>query len=197
MRDVHRGGGQPALQLRDLRAGLNSEFRVQIRQRLVHQKDLRLTDDGPAHGHALALPSRERLRLPIEVVLEVQELRGFEDACSDLLFAGFGELEREAHVLGDAHVRVERVVLEHHRDVAVLGFGMRDVRAADENATAVDLLEAGEHAQRCGLAAARRADENEKFAVGDLEVEGVDRGHLRAREKPGGAVERDRCHGYV
>jgi hypothetical protein len=29
------------------------------------------------------------------------------------------ELHREGHVLGDRHVRIERIVLEHHGDVAL------------------------------------------------------------------------------
>ena len=59
-------------------------------------------------------------------------------------------------------------------------FGGRcgDVAVADADRAAVDVLEAGEHAQRGGLAAAGGADEDEELAVADLEVELVDRGLL-------------------
>ena len=69
------------------------------------------------------------------------------------------------------HVRVQRVVLEHHRDVALLGREVGDVAVADEQPTAVDALEAGEHPQRRRLAAAGRADQDEELAVVDDEVE--------------------------
>ena len=109
----------------------------------------------------------------------------------DLLLGDAGDLEREAHVLGDRHVRVQRVVLEHHRDVAVLRRDVGDVAVADEDAARVDLFEAGEHAQRGGLAAAGGADEDEELAVGDLEVELVDGGAFGARVEAGCLVESD------
>ena len=92
-----------------------------------------------------------------------------------LFLVDAGDLEREAHVLGDGHVRVQRVVLEDHRDVAVLRRNVGDVAVADQDAAVVDLFEAGEHAQRGGLSATGGADEDEEFAVGDVEVELVDR----------------------
>jgi hypothetical protein len=56
-------------------------------------------------------------------------------------------------------VRVEGVVLEDHGDVAVLGRQVGDVAVTDEDLAAVDLFEAGEHAQGGGLATSRGADE--------------------------------------
>ena len=43
--------------------------------------------------------------------------------------------------------------------------------AADAHLPGRDVLEAGDHPQRRGLAAARRPDEDDELAVGDLEVE--------------------------
>ena len=48
--------------------------------------------------------------------------------------SAFGEplhLEREADVVAHRHVRVERVVLEDHRDVAILRLEVVDDPAAD------------------------------------------------------------------
>src|SRR5699024_12756834 len=70
-----------------------------------------------------------------------------------------------------------------------------DVAIADQDATGIDLLEAGEHAQGGRLAAAGRADEDEELAVADLDVEAVDGRALLARIHAGCAVERDCCHG--
>jgi hypothetical protein len=92
-------------------------------------------------------------------------------------------------------VRVERVVLEDHRDVAVLGREVGDVAVTDPDLAAVDLFEAGEHAQGGGLAAAGGADEDEELAVLDVDVELVDAGLVVARVDPGGVVELDGCHG--
>jgi hypothetical protein len=189
VRHVDRGDAEPALQCRDLAAGLDPELRVEVGQRLVHEEDLRRADDRPAHRHTLALATRQRLGLAVEVLLEVEDLGGFPHPLGDLVLGLAGDLQGEAHVVGDAHVRVERVVLEHHRDVAVLRRQVGDVAVADADRTAVDVLQAGEHPERGGLAAAGRADEDEELAVADLDVECVDRGALGPGEQTGGLVE--------
>ena len=81
-------------------------------------------------------------------------------------------LEREPHVLGDRELRVQRVVLEHHGDVAVARPHVADVAIADVDRAGVERFEPGEHAQRRRLARARRTDEHQELTVADLEVEG-------------------------
>src|SRR5262249_30942474 len=101
----------------------------------------------------------------------------------------------EADVLGDRHVRVERVVLEDHRDVAVARRQVVDDAVADLDLAVADLFEPGDHPQRGRLPAAGRADEDNELAVLHAEIEigdgvravAVDLVHL---------VERDAGHGY-
>src|SRR5690606_21046366 len=100
------------------------------------------------HRNTLTLTTREGLRLAVEVGLEVEELRSLFHALVALFLADAGDLEREAHVVANRHVRVERVVLEHHRDVAVLRRNVGDVTVTNANRTVVDLFEAREHTQR-------------------------------------------------
>jgi hypothetical protein len=92
----------------------------------------------------------------------------------DLGLGYAGHLEGEADVVAHGHVRVQRVVLEHHRDVALAGWHVVDHPLTDRQGAVADLLEAGDHAQRGGLAAARRADQHHELAVVDLEVEIID-----------------------
>ena len=80
----------------------------------------------------------------------------------------------KGHVLEHRHMRIERVVLEHHGDAALGGRQLVDPLAADMDAAAVQLLQPGDHPQQRGLAAARRADENREFFLLDLEVDAVD-----------------------
>ena len=77
------------------------------------------------------------------------------------------DAQPERHVLEHAHVRVERVALEHHRDVALGRRQLRDVAAVDQDRAGGRLLEAGDHAQRRRLAAAARADEHDHLARRD------------------------------
>ena len=58
--DIDRGHAQPALQRRDLGAGLNPQLGVEVGQRLVHAEHLRLAHDRPAHRDPLALAAGER-----------------------------------------------------------------------------------------------------------------------------------------
>ncbi|OPZ51435.1 MAG: hypothetical protein BWY91_02682 [bacterium ADurb.BinA028] len=195
--DVDRGDAEAALQRRDLGAGLHAQLGVEVGQRLVHEEDLGGADDGAAHGNTLTLTTGEGLRLALEVGLQVEDLGGLEDALGDLVLGDAGDLQGEAHVVGDRHVRVERVVLEDHGDVAVLGGQVGDVAVTDEDLAAVDLFEAGEHAQGGGLATSGGADEDEELPVCDVDVQLVDRRLGVARVVPGGVLEADSCHGYT
>jgi hypothetical protein len=136
--------------------------------------------DRATHRDSLALSARDVFRLAAEVRLEIEQLRDVAHARDSLALRHAVLLQRKTHVLGDAEVRVERVVLEHHRDVAVAGAHAADVTIADEDAAAVERLQAGEHPQRCRLARARRPDEHEQLTVVDAERELVDRRAWRA-----------------
>ncbi len=105
---------------------------------------------------------------------EIEDLGRLLDLARDLGLVDLGLLETEAHVLAHGHVRVQRVVLEHHRDVAVLGREVIDQLAVDPQLPVADLLEAGDHPQRGRLAAARGPDQDHQLPVADLEVEILD-----------------------
>src|SRR5699024_8290659 len=128
--DVHGGDTQAALQGSDLRTGLHAQLGVQVGQRLVHQEDLRLTHDRAAHGHTLTLTTGERLGLAVQVFAQVEDLGRFLHPLADLALVHTRDLQGEAHVVRHGHVRVQRVVLEHHGDVPVLAIGLTHDRAA-------------------------------------------------------------------
>ncbi len=89
-------------------------------------------------------------------------------------------LEAEGQVLAHAHVRVERVGLEDHGELALGRRHLGHVRAVDQDVAVGDLLEAGDHPEQRRLAAARGADEDHELAVADREVDAVD--HLGRAE---------------
>ncbi len=175
VRHVDHRGAEAALDARDLGAHLHAQLGVEVRQRLVHQERLRIAHDRAAHGDALALPAGEVRRLALEVLLEVEDLGGLGDLAVDLARVGLGELEREAHVVAHGHVRVQRVVLEHHRDVAIARREVVDALPADDQVAVGDVLQPGDHPQRRGLPTARRSDQDHELPVGDVEVDRLDR----------------------
>src|SRR5215211_486376 len=126
--------------------------------------------DRAAHRDALALAARERPRLAIEELLEAEDLRGLLDALVDLVLVHLPHAEAERDVLVDGQVRVERVALEDHRDVPVLGGDVVHDALADPEDALGDVLEPRHHPERGRLAASRWADQDHELAVGDLEV---------------------------
>ena len=67
--------------------------------------------------------------------------------------------EPEGDVVEHRHVRVERVVLEDHRDVALPGARVVDAPVADQDLALGHRLEPGDHPERGRLSAAGRPDE--------------------------------------
>src|SRR5581483_3284684 len=155
----------------DLAAHLDTELRVEVRERLVHQERLRIANDRPAHRNPLPLAAREDARLALQELLEAEHARDPLDPWFDLGLRDLPHLQAECDVVVHRHLRVERVVLEHHCDVALRRRQLVDDGVADADRALGDLLEPSDHAQRRRLAAARRADEDDELAVVDLEVQ--------------------------
>ena len=69
------------------------------------------------------------------------------------------------------HVRIERVGLEHHGDVALGRMQSADRLALDGDLARGDRLQPGDGVEQGGLAAAGRTDEHEEPALVDLDVD--------------------------
>ena len=74
-------------------------------------------------------------------------------------------------------MRIKRIVLEHHRDIPVLGLDVIHLGAADKEATRCDLLQARDHAERRTLAATGRTNEHHELFVRDLQIKIRHRAH--------------------
>jgi hypothetical protein len=70
---------------------------------------------------SLLLAAREVGRAAVEESLETKDARDFLDTAIDFELRRLEPSEPERNVVVDRHVRVESVVLEHHRDIAVGG----------------------------------------------------------------------------
>ena len=168
---VDKGGVDALAQLDQLCPHLVAELGVQVGQRLVHQQDLRLPDDGAADSHALTLAAGKGLGLAIQIFRNVQNLRRLLHPLIDRSLVHFPQLQGESDVLPDGHVGVQGVVLEHHGDVPVLGGHIVHQLAADVQLAAGDLLQTGHHPQGGGLAAAGGANQHDEFLVLNVQIE--------------------------
>src|SRR5262249_13308951 len=76
-----------------------------------------------------------------------------------------GHDKAEGDVVADVKMWKHRIVLEYHRQPACAWRPIGNIAAADEDPAAGLLLQAGDDAQRCCLAAAGRAEQRDKFAI--------------------------------
>ena len=121
VRHVDRRDAEPVLQPLQLRSHLDAELRVEVGERFVEQEHLGLAHQRPAHRDALPLPAGQLPRAPPAAGPRARASGSISlDPAPDLLPRRPALPQAEREVLLHRHVRVERVVLEHHRDVAVL-----------------------------------------------------------------------------
>ena len=182
-----------ALDVLELGPHGEAQFGVEIGERLVHEENLRLAHDGARQGGALALAAGKRARLAVEIIAELDHLRRL---AHQPVMVGCGDaahLQGEADVVVDRHVRIERIALEHHGDVAVAGIDLIDDLAIDGDLARGRILEAGDHAHGRRLAAARGAEEDHEFLVADVEIDVVDADEAAPRLRY--AAQFDLSHG--
>jgi hypothetical protein len=113
-------------------------------------------------------------RLALEHRADLENPRRFLNPLVDLGLGHSAVAQAIGHVVVDAHMRIEGVILEHHRDVALSRLDRVDDASADVDLAAGDGLKPRDHAQQRGFAAAGRADQHAELAVADLEVDALD-----------------------
>ena len=119
VRHVDRGCLQPLVQLLDFAAHLHAQLGVEIRQRFVEEKHLRIAHNRPPHRDPLTLAAGELARIAREQGCNVKDPRGAPHPGLDLRPWSAPQLQSEAHVLRHGLVRIERIVLKDHRNVSV------------------------------------------------------------------------------
>src|SRR5439155_1092228 len=115
-------------------------------------------------------------RASLQQLAEPEAVGRLGDAPQDLARGHAPHLERERDVLAHREVRIQRVVLEHHGDVAGGGGVVSDHAIADEDLPGRRLLESGDAPQCRRLAASRRAEHHQELPIGDRERDVAERG---------------------
>ncbi len=171
MGDIDGGGLQPLVHQLDLGAHLHSQLGVEVRQRFVEQIDLRPPRQRAPHGDPLLLATGQLRGLASEQVFDLQQLGHPRYFLLDLRAGHLAHLQTEGDVVAHAHRRVQRVGLEHHGDIPILGAGITDVGAIDANLAAGDGLQPGDAVHQRGFATTGRPDQDQELTVVDLQVD--------------------------
>ena len=179
MGDDHEGDTDLVLQALELQLHLRANLAVQRRQRLVEQEEPGSLDDGAGQGHALALTAGQARRPRLGLAAQADGLQHLGDTLPDLVLRKSLALQPVRDVALDAHVREERVRLEHQVDGSPLRRECEQVDVAlvagHRDRALVGVLEPGEAAQQGRLAAAAGPEQGEELVLPDVEADVVDR----------------------
>ncbi len=154
-----------------LDAHVGAQGGVEVRERLVHQKDVGVAHQRAGERDALLLPAAQLGRFAVEDVGDVEHLRHATHALRNFMLGHRTGAQTEGDVVEDRERRIERIGLEGERHVALIRLQAVDQPAADVHLAACDVLQAYDHAQRRRLAAAGRPKQRQKFAVFHRQVE--------------------------
>ena len=183
--DQRRRRGQHVAQRPlDQRLGVH----VERRQRVVEHQHRRAAEDGAGQRQPLPLPAGQRQALLADAGVEaprqvVHELRlGDPQRLLDVGVGGVGPAEGE--VLPDAHREQRRVLEGGGDDAAQLGQRqVADVDAVDGDPAGGDVVEPADQRGQRRLARAGGPDQRDRLAGGDVEVDAVEHGRVRARRR--------------
>ena len=169
VRDVDRRSAQALVEARQLAPRLHAQQRVEVGKRLVHQECVRLAHDRPRERNALTLATGQLVWVAIEQLVELEDRGRAFDGLADVLLRLLGHLKREGDVLEDGHVRIERVVLEDHRHVALDRVDEVHEPVPDRDLAGGRILEPRDQPQDRALPTAGRPQQHEELAVLDAE----------------------------
>ena len=157
----------------DLLRGLG----VQRARGFVGEDDLRIVDDGARDGDALHLSARHLVGLLFELSAQPHALERSDSHLPLLLAGDAGDGERKLNVLQDVEVRDEVVALENETDgtvavcVPVAGLEFLGGLVVDDEVAVGVLIQPADDVEQGGLAAARRTEDGDKFALAEVEVD--------------------------
>src|SRR5438067_10648698 len=174
MRDVHHRDTELSVQAPDFELHLAAQLLIECAKWLVHQYELWLVHQRTRHGDALLLTAGELRRPPVRERAELHHREGSLDARGDFRFGNLSYGQRKADVLGHAHVRKQRVMLEDHADLAPVRRQLADRPALEQDFAPGRCLESCQHHEARRLARSRGSEERQELASDHVEIEMID-----------------------
>ncbi|MNL40628.1 hypothetical protein D3C87_1629910 [compost metagenome] len=104
----------------------------------------------------------------------MERLGSLRDPLVDLAFRQALLFEAKGDVVTNRHMRIKRIVLKHHGDIALTWPKTVDDLIVDDDLAAAYMFKPGDHAERGRLAASGRSDEDDEFLVLYIQVDATD-----------------------
>ena len=174
MGHIEHGDAEALVDALDLELHLFAQILVQRPQRFIHQHQLRLEDQRTCQGDPLLLPAGELPRTAIAEFAESHHVQRVGHLGRDFLLAHAAHFQREGQILGHAHVRKQRIVLEDHADTALVRWQVVDGGTVEEDVAVGRRFEACHHHQAGGLAGTGRPQQGDELAALDFKIEALD-----------------------
>ena len=174
VRDVEEGEAEPLLQALHLALHADAQVGVERAQGLVEQQDLRFGDQRAGNGDPLLLAAGELAHPAIEELAELHQFGDLADLGLDRGLVVTAERQAEGDVLANVEMREQREVLPHQPGGALVHRQRRDVLAAQQKTAARHRFQAGDDAQKRGLAAAARPHDGDELAALDGKIDGFE-----------------------
>ena len=131
VRDEHERRADLAVDARQLDLHLLAELEVERPERLVEEQHGRSLGERARQRDTLRLAARQLRRVAVAVLRQADQLEVLRDALTDLAVRQALHPQAERDVVGDGHVREQRVVLEDRVDVALVRGQVVDPPALD------------------------------------------------------------------
>jgi hypothetical protein len=192
--DQQRGDVLALLDAPHLVAHRHASGRIERRERLVEQQRARLEGERAGERHALLLAAGELRGKPVAEPFEPDEREEIGGAASTLVDRRIAHAQRIGDVLPDAHVRKQRIRLEHDAALARTHGCRGHVLAPEADAARLGPEEAGDQLEQGRLAAAAGTNAHDELARLDLKAE-VEDPRPAARVAEGDVLQGDCRHG--
>ena len=144
---------------------------VQCAGGLVGQNDSRTACQCPRDGNTLLLTAGKLVGHPVGILHDLHQVQKLIRPLLDLGLVHLAVFQTECHIVPDGEVREDGVVLEHHADVALAGVHIVDALLVEEDVAALNGVEACDHTEKSGLAAAGGTQQGEQLTISDLQIQ--------------------------
>src|SRR6185437_5700766 len=140
MGNVDHGAAEFLMEPLDFSPHVISKLGIKIAERFIEQKEQRVAHDRASDRDALALTARKLTWKSLEKLHNTEHVGG-----TLYTFIDFGRCnpprpKAECYVLIDIEIGIERIILEHHCDIAVAWSRPSNVSSADFNGAGAHFL---------------------------------------------------------
>ena len=178
MGNVYCSNAEPSLQFFDGSPHLYAQFRVQVRQRFIHQQNAGLDDKSSGQRNTLLLATGQFVRFPGLQLIDLHHFQCFLNPGRNLLLGNMSGFQAVSHVLSHVQVRKNGIVLKYHTDVSLMGRNVIDNLVIKTDLAPVYCVKTGDHTEQSGFTAAGRTQQRKELAWLNCKADSVHSGKI-------------------